>query len=120
MQGEVGGRTYPPIGWWAVVLVLLITVGVFVIVASDTTQTYHVAITVFQGAALAILSIVIQNILLVDSGAWQAAAAGFILLAIIMVSALVSSPPRSRHHQTNAQLSLLGLRRFASSEELIS
>jgi SHO1 osmosensor len=90
VQGPVGPvsreNVFPSLAWWAIILNLLIIGGVFVIVASDTIQTYHVAATAYQAVSLAILSIVIHTTVFVPSAAWQAAAAGFILMAIVMVS----------------------------------
>ncbi|KAH7376976.1 osmosensor protein [Plectosphaerella cucumerina] len=88
VQGPVGPvsreNVFPSLAWWAIILNLLIIGGVFVIVASDTIQTYHVAATAYQAVSLAILSIVIHTTVFVPSAAWQAAAAGFILMAIVM------------------------------------
>lgn len=85
-QGGVSGNHFPSLAWWAIVLNLLIIGSVFLIVASDTIQTYNVAMTTYQGVSLAILSVTIHTTVFVPSAAWQAAAAGFILLAIVMVS----------------------------------
>lgn len=64
--------------------------GVFVVVASDTAQTYHVALTGYLGAALSLNSLTIHSLIYSSNGARQAAGAGFILMAMVTVSSLRS------------------------------
>lgn len=64
--------------------------GVFVVVASDTTQTYHVALTGYLGAALALNSLTIHSLIYSANGARQAAGAGFILMAMVTVCFVVA------------------------------
>ncbi|KFH42196.1 High osmolarity signaling protein-like protein [Hapsidospora chrysogenum ATCC 11550] len=70
-------------GWWSGVYALLLNIIVFVVVASDTIHTYHVAISSYCAVGLVLSSIAIQNLIYWPIGSRQASAAGFVLLAII-------------------------------------
>ena len=61
-------------------------VGVFVVVASDTTQTYHVAIVGFLSAGLALTTSSVNVLIYSADSAREAAAAGHILLSMVSVS----------------------------------
>lgn len=61
-------------------------VGVFVVVASDTTQTYHVAIVGFLSAGLALTTSSVNVLVYSPDPAREAAAAGHILLSMVAVS----------------------------------
>ncbi|OLN96443.1 High osmolarity signaling protein SHO1 [Colletotrichum chlorophyti] len=84
---QVTGNTgpFPPFAWWTNVYMFFVIAGVFVVVASDTTQTYHVALTGYLGAALALNSLAIQSLIYSPNGARQAAGAGFILMAMVTI-----------------------------------
>lgn len=72
--------------WWAVVYDLFVILGVFVIVASDTIHTYHVALTGYCACGISMTSLAVHNLIYSDKAAQQASAAGFILLSMLMVS----------------------------------
>ncbi|KAL2754096.1 hypothetical protein ACRALDRAFT_1056387 [Sodiomyces alcalophilus JCM 7366] len=74
---------YPSYAWWVLIYELILILGVFFVVASDTIQTYHAALSAYLAAGLAMLSVLINNIVYSSQGALQAASAGFILLAIV-------------------------------------
>ncbi|KAF6817681.1 SH3 domain-containing protein [Colletotrichum musicola] len=76
---------FPPFAWWTNVYMFFLIAGVFVVVASDTTQTYHVALTGYLGAAVALNSLAIQSLIFSSNGARQAAGAGFILMAMVTI-----------------------------------
>ncbi|KAH6885415.1 hypothetical protein B0T10DRAFT_564190 [Thelonectria olida] len=80
-----GSDTYPTYAWWACVYNLLLIIGVFVVVGSDSIHTYHVAVTGFLAAGIITVTSSINLLLYSNSGARQAAAAGFILLAMVVV-----------------------------------
>lgn len=65
----------------------MLIVGVFVVIGSDSIHTYHVAVTGFLAAGIITVTSSINLLLYSGSGARQAAAAGFILLAMVVVSA---------------------------------
>ncbi|TDZ20173.1 High osmolarity signaling protein SHO1 [Colletotrichum sidae] len=77
--------SFPPFAWWTVVYMFFLIAGVFVVVASDTIQTYHVALTGYLGAALALNSLTIHSLIYSANGSRQAAGAGFILMAMVTI-----------------------------------
>ncbi|KDN65956.1 putative SH3 domain-containing protein [Colletotrichum sublineola] len=77
--------SFPPFAWWTVVYMFFVITGVFIVVASDTAQTYHVALTGYLGAALALNSLTIHSLIYSTNGARQAAGAGFILMAMVTI-----------------------------------
>jgi len=64
-------------------------VGVFVVIASDTTQTYHVAIVGYLACGLVLTSSSVNATIYSSNGAREAAAAGHILLSMVNVGSLV-------------------------------
>lgn len=64
--------------------------GVFVVVASDAIQTYHVAVTGYLAAGLVLTTSSVNGLVYSSNGAKEAAAAGFILLS--MVTVCIRSP----------------------------
>ncbi|KAG7123093.1 High osmolarity signaling protein SHO1 like [Verticillium longisporum] len=74
----------PNLAWWILALEVGIVGAVFFVVASDTIQTYHVALTAYQTLALATLSILLNRIVYDGRGAMQAASAGYVLLSVVM------------------------------------
>lgn len=79
---DPGFNNFP---WWSAIYSLLLNIFVFVIVASDTIHTYHVALTAYCAAGIVLTSVAIHALIYQESGARQAAAAGFVLLAIIQM-----------------------------------
>ncbi|VUC30377.1 unnamed protein product [Clonostachys rosea] len=71
--------------WWSIAYDLFVILGVFVIVASDTIHTYHVALTAYCSAGMALTSIAVNSLIHSSEAAKQASAAGFILLAMLMI-----------------------------------
>jgi len=64
---------------------LCVILGIFVVVASDTTQTYHVAIVGFLACGLVLTSSSVNSMIYSSNGAKEAAAAGFILLSMVNI-----------------------------------
>ena len=60
-------------------------VGVFVVIASDTTQTYHVAIVGFLACGLVMTSSSVNSLIYTNEKAKEATAAGHILLSMVNV-----------------------------------
>jgi SHO1 osmosensor len=77
--------------WWSIAYDLFVILGVFTIVASDTIHTYHVALTAYCSAGMALTSIAVNSLIHSSEAAKQASAAGFILLAMLMVCTTVSA-----------------------------
>ncbi|PHH77141.1 hypothetical protein CDD80_909 [Ophiocordyceps camponoti-rufipedis] len=76
---------FPPFAWWAVVYSFFLIGGIFVVVASDAVHTYHVAITGYLAAGLVLVTSGVNSLVYSKSGAREAAAAGFILLSILVI-----------------------------------
>ncbi|KAH7126310.1 high osmolarity signaling protein SHO1 [Dactylonectria estremocensis] len=85
IQTHKDDEVFPRYAWWACVYSLLLIIGVFVVIGSDSIHTYHVAVTGFLAAGIITDTSGINLLLYSDSGARQAAAAGFILLAMVVV-----------------------------------
>lgn len=63
-----------------------VILGVFVIVGANVIQTYHVALTGYLAAGFVLTTSSVNTLVYTSSGARQAAAAGFILLSMVLVS----------------------------------
>jgi hypothetical protein len=62
-----------------------------VVIASDTTQTYHVAIVGYLACGLVLTSSSVNATIYSSNGAREATAAGHILLSMVNVSSLLCS-----------------------------
>ena len=78
---------FPTFAWWAAVYSLFLIAGVFVVVASDSIHTYHVAVTGYLSGGMVLVTSSVNSLLYSKNGAREAAAAGFILLSMVVVSA---------------------------------
>ena len=70
-------------------------IGVFVVVASDTTQTYHVAVVGYLACGLVLTTSSVNGLVYSTNGAKEAAAAGFILLSMVTVRISRQCPGRA-------------------------
>lgn len=59
--------------------------GIFVVIASDTIHTYHVAIVGFLAAGLVLTTSSVNTLVYSSRGTEEAAAAGHILLSMVSV-----------------------------------
>lgn len=82
---------FPPFTWWTIVYEFFVVLGVFVVVASDTIQTYHVAVVGYLGAGIVLTSSSVHGLIYSSNGAKEASAAGLILLSMVMVCIPVDS-----------------------------
>jgi SHO1 osmosensor len=82
---ENGNTGYPTFAWWTTVYMLFSIIGVFVVIAADVIQTYHVAVTGYMACGLVLTSSSVNTLVYTASGARQAAAAGFILLSMVVI-----------------------------------
>jgi hypothetical protein len=80
-------KDFPLYTYWSLVFFLGVIVGVFIVVASDSTQTYHVALVGFLGCGLVLSTSAVNGLIHTSQGAKEAAAAGFILLSMVTVRA---------------------------------
>ncbi|KAK3311675.1 high osmolarity signaling protein SHO1 [Chaetomium strumarium] len=76
---------FPLYTYWAIVFYLAVIIGVFVVVASDSTQTYHVALVGYLGCGLVLSTSSVNGLIHTNHGAKEASAAGFILLAMVTI-----------------------------------
>jgi len=76
---------FPNYSWFTVAYMLCCIIGVFVVIASDTTQTYHVAIVGFLATGLVLTSSSVNSLIYSSNGAKEASAAGHILLSMVSI-----------------------------------
>ncbi|KAI1823757.1 hypothetical protein F4861DRAFT_307610 [Xylaria intraflava] len=76
---------FPKFVWWSVVFMLFLIAGVLIVVASDSIQTYHVALVGYMGVGLVLTSTSVNSVLYSTNGALQATGVGFIFLSIVNV-----------------------------------
>lgn len=82
---EKANDQFPNYAWFAVAYMLCVIIGVFVVVASDTTQTYHVAIVGYLACGLVLTSSSVNATIYSSNGAREASAAGHILLSMVNI-----------------------------------
>ncbi|KAI3318873.1 hypothetical protein HD806DRAFT_539899 [Xylariaceae sp. AK1471] len=78
-------RAFPTFVWWALVFMVFLIPGVVAVVASNSIQTYHVALVGYMGAGLVLTSSSVNSLIYTGEGSRQAAAAGFILLSMVNI-----------------------------------
>lgn len=90
---------FPNFAWWTLVFMLFSIVGVTVTVASDAERTYHVAIVGFLAAGLVFTTSSVNSLVYSSVAAFEAAAAGFILLSMISIVWIFyyGSQPQASH-----------------------
>ncbi|CAK7203627.1 Transmembrane osmosensor [Sporothrix eucalyptigena] len=76
---------FPTYTWWTIVYYFFVVAGVFVVVASDTSQTYHVAVVGYLACGLVLATSSVNGLVYANNGAKEAAAAGFILLSMVTI-----------------------------------
>jgi hypothetical protein len=91
IQSDARTGPFPGYAWWTLVYMLGTIIGIFVVIASDTTQTYHVAVVGYLAAGLVLTTSSCNALVYSSNGAREAAAAGFILLSMVQVRS--PSPP---------------------------
>ena len=79
---------FPTYSWWTVVFYFFLIIGVFVVVACDAIQTYHVALVGYLACGLVLSTSSVNNLVYSNNGAKDAAGAGFILLSMVTVRVL--------------------------------
>jgi SHO1 osmosensor len=84
-EPEEKEKRFPTFPWWATVYSLFTILGVFFVIASDTVHVYHVAVVGYLAAGLVLVTSSINLLIYSTEGSQEAAAAGFILLAIVLV-----------------------------------
>lgn len=76
---------FQPYTYWTIVFYLVAIIGVFIVIASDSTQTYHVAVVGYLGCGLVLSTVSANTLIHFNQGAKEAAGAGYILLAMVTV-----------------------------------
>jgi SHO1 osmosensor len=87
---------FPEYTWWAVVFYFFLVIGIFIVVASDTTQTYHVAVVGYLAVGLVLSTSSVNALVYSSVAAREAASAGFILLSMVTVCLAARPGPGSR------------------------
>lgn len=77
---------FPNYVWWAVAYMICVIAGIIVVMGSDTSLTYSNAITGYLSAGLVFTTLAVNSLVYQPQSSKQAAAAGFILLSMIIVS----------------------------------
>ncbi|KAK3372624.1 high osmolarity signaling protein SHO1 [Podospora didyma] len=80
-----GSAAFPNFTWWSIVFYFFLIAGVLIIVASDSIQTYHVAIVGYLACGLILSTSSVNSLVYSPFGARQAASAGFILLSMVTI-----------------------------------
>ncbi|KAK4186353.1 hypothetical protein QBC35DRAFT_273511 [Podospora australis] len=78
-------KEFPLYTWWVVVFHFFLVVGIFFVIASDSAQTYHVAIVGYLACGLVLSTSSVNGMIYSGNGAKEAAAAGFILLSMVTI-----------------------------------
>ncbi len=86
---EKANDQFPNYAWFAIAFMLCVIIGVFVVIASDTTQTYHVAVVGYLACGLVLTSSSVNATIYSSNGAREACAAGHILLSMVNVGSLL-------------------------------
>ncbi|KAH8701802.1 putative high osmolarity signaling protein Sho1 [Talaromyces proteolyticus] len=93
---------FPNLVWWATVYMLLCIIGVIIVVGSDTSLTYGVAIVGYLSSGLVLTSLAVNSLVSEPQAAKQAGSAGFILLSMINIIWIFyfGSTPQATHRRT--------------------
>jgi SHO1 osmosensor len=108
---------FPNYSWWTVVYMLFCIIGVFVVIASNTIETYHVAIVGFLAAGLVLTTSSVNSLVYSPEGAKEAAAAGHILLSMVAVSPLMA---KNTSNTANLELQIVWIFYFGSTPSAVS
>jgi len=90
---------FPNYAWWGIVYMLCCIIGVIVVVASDSSNTYSIAIVGYLAAGLVFTTSAVNSLVYSPDGAKEASAAGFILLSMIAIIWMFyfGSTPQATH-----------------------
>lgn len=93
---------FPNYVWWAVAYMICVIAGIIVVMGSDTSLTYGNAITGYLSAGLVFTTLAVNSLVYQPQSSKQAAAAGFILLSMIIIIWIFyfGSTPQASHRRT--------------------
>lgn len=78
---------FPVYNYWTLVFYPFLILGIFLVIASDSIQTYHVALVGYLAVGLVSATAAANAVIYSPSGAKEASGAGFILLCMVTVRA---------------------------------
>ncbi|KEF61629.1 SHO1 osmosensor [Exophiala aquamarina CBS 119918] len=82
---QEGIPAFPKYAWWTVAYMLCCIVGVTFVFATNTSQTYSVAVVGYLAAGMVMTTSSVNFLVYQPAGAMEAAAAGHILLSIVAI-----------------------------------
>ncbi|GFF94537.1 putative high osmolarity signaling protein Sho1 [Aspergillus lentulus] len=90
---------YPNYSWWAVAYMFCCIIGVTIVFGSDTGLVYGVAVVGYLSTGLVLTTLAVNTLVYADESSSQAAAAGFILLSMVIVVWIFyfGSSPQATH-----------------------
>jgi SHO1 osmosensor len=93
---------YPNYAWWAIAYMICLIAGIIVVIGSDTSLTYGNAIVGYLSSGLVFTSLAVNSLVYQPQSSKQAAAAGFILLSMIIIVWIFyfGSSPQASHRRT--------------------
>lgn len=76
---------WPTYSWFTLVFNFFLILGIFIVIASDSAQTYHVAIVGYLAVGLVGSTSSINNLIYSGVASMEATAAGYILLSMVTI-----------------------------------
>ncbi|KLJ13142.1 SHO1 osmosensor [Blastomyces silverae] len=76
---------FPNFAWWAVGYMLCAIIGISMVLGSQTSHVYGVAIVGYLAAGLTFTTLAVNSLIYDDEASKQAAAAGFILQSMVII-----------------------------------
>ncbi|KAK3290253.1 high osmolarity signaling protein SHO1 [Chaetomium fimeti] len=76
---------FPLFAYWALVFYFGLIIGISIVVASDSAQTYHVALVGYLGCGLVLTTSSVNSLIHETQPAKEASAAGFILMSMVTI-----------------------------------
>lgn len=76
---------WPTYCWFTLVFNFFLILGIFIVIASDSAQTYHVAVVGYLAVGLVGSTSSINNLIYSGVASMEATAAGYILLSMVTV-----------------------------------